>query len=108
MPPRQLCFCEPAATVFATSSLCLQSPVCLKVENAFWSAASPTPTQTDPYLVAFSQEMAEELGLDPADMTRSLFAEVFTGNAPMPGSSSQTYAMRYGGHQFGSWAGEDI
>jgi len=52
--------------------------------------------------------MAEELGLDPADMTRSLFAEVFTGNAPMPGSSSQTYAMRYGGHQFGSWAGEDI
>jgi len=85
-----------------------QCLVCLKVENAFWSAASPTPTQTDPYLVAFSQEMAEELELDPADITRSLFAEVFTGNAPIPGSSSQTYAMRYGGHQFGSWAGEDI
>ncbi|DBA70940.1 TPA: hypothetical protein ACH3X2_011384 [Trebouxia sp. C0005] len=77
-----------------------------QVENAFWSAASPTPTQTDPYLVAFSQEMAEELELDPADITRSLFAEVFTGNAPIPGSSSQTYAMRYGGHQFGSWAGQ--
>lgn len=77
-----------------------------QVENAFWSAASPTPTQTDPYLVAFSQEMAEELELDPADIARSLFAEVFTGNAPIPGSSSQTYAMRYGGHQFGSWAGQ--
>lgn len=85
-----------------------ECPVCLKVDNAFWSAASPTATQTDPYLVAFSQEMAEELELDPADITRSLFAEVFTGNAPIPGSSSQTYAMRYGGHQFGSWAGENI
>ena len=84
-----------------------ECPVCPKVESAFWSAASPTPTQTDPYLVAFSQEMAEELELDPADIARSLFAEVFTGNAPIPGSSSQTYAMRYGGHQFGSWAGEN-
>ena len=49
--------------------------------------------------------MAEELALDPAEMTRSEFAKVFTGNAPIPGSATQTYAMRYGGHQFGSWAG---
>ena len=85
---------------------CMACCVILKVQNAFWSAANPTATGTDPYLVAYSTEMAEELGLDPADLTRSLFAEVFTGNAPIPGSSTQTYAMRYGGHQFGSWAGE--
>lgn len=77
-----------------------------QVQNAFWSVASPTPTKTDPYLVAYSQEMAEELSLDPADMTSSLFADVFTGNAPIPGSSTKPYAMRYGGHQFGSWAGQ--
>ena len=60
---------------------------------------------TEPYLVAYSQEMAEELGLDPAEVTKPDFAKVFTGNAPIPGSHSPTYAMRYGGHQFGSWAG---
>ena len=102
-----LCFCSCCCSLCHKQVLS-ECPVCLKVENAFWSAASPTATQTDPYLVAFSQEMAEELELDPADITRSLFAEVFTGNASIPGSSSQTYAMRYGGHQFGSWAGENI
>lgn len=77
----------------------------LQVHEAFWSPVSPTPTGTEPYLVAYSQEMAEELGLDPAEVTRPQFAETFTGNSPIPGSSTQTYAMRYGGHQFGSWAG---
>lgn len=77
----------------------------LQVHKAFWSPVSPTSTATEPYLVAYSQEMAEELGLDPAEVTKSHFAEVFTGNAPIPGSHTPTYAMRYGGHQFGSWAG---
>lgn len=49
--------------------------------------------------------MAEELGLDPAEVHKPQFAEIFTGNLPIPSSSTQTYAMRYGGHQFGSWAG---
>ncbi|KAL3155471.1 hypothetical protein ABBQ38_011026 [Trebouxia sp. C0009 RCD-2024] len=77
-----------------------------QVHKAFWSPVSPTSTATEPYLVAYSQEMAEELGLDPAEVTKSHFAEVFTGNAPIPGSHTPTYAMRYGGHQFGSWAGQ--
>lgn len=77
----------------------------VQVHKAFWSPVSPTSTSTEPYLVAYSQEMAEELGLDPAEVTKPHFAEVFTGNAPIPGSQTPTYAMRYGGHQFGSWAG---
>ena len=79
--------------------------VFLQVHEAFWSPVSPTPTGTEPYLVAYSQEMAEELGIDPAEVTKPQFAATFTGNSPIPGSSTQTYAMRYGGHQFGSWAG---
>lgn len=49
--------------------------------------------------------MAEELDLDPEECKREQFAETFAGNQPIPGSSVQTYAMRYGGHQFGNWAG---
>ena len=32
------------------------------------------------------------------------FAEVFSGNARWPGMTG--YAMAYGGHQFGHWAGQ--
>ena len=77
------------------------------MQRAFWSPVSPTATAgSEPFLVAYSKEMAEELGLDPAEVASDQFAEIFTGNRPIPNSKSQTYAMRYGGHQFGSWAGK--
>ena len=50
--------------------------------------------------------MAEELGLDAADIETEEFVNIFAGNAPLPGSPSHPYAMRYGGHQFGTWAGK--
>ena len=44
------------------------------------------------------------LGLDEADVASPEFAQVFGGNALLPGM--QPYAASYGGHQFGHWAGQ--
>lgn len=57
-----------------------------------------------PQLVAYSREMAEELGLT-GDLSKSTdFSAVFSGNRLMEGMDP--YATCYGGHQFGSWAGQ--
>ncbi len=71
-----------------------------QVEGAAYSWVAPTPVAA-PRVVAVSDEVAAMLGIDPdaAD-----FAEVFGGNALLPGM--QGYAMAYGGHQFGHWAGQ--
>ena len=41
----------------------------------------------------------------PGAVHRPEFAAVFSGNAPLPGGP-RPYAQAYGGHQFGSWAGQ--
>lgn len=57
-----------------------------------------------PRLVAWSEEMASELGLGSDVYGSSEGAEVLTGTSLLPGSDP--HAMNYGGHQFGSWAGQ--
>jgi len=74
-----------------------------QVLGAAWSAVKPTPVAA-PRLLAASQEMLHALGLDLALMKEQWFADVFAGNALVPGM--QTYAACYGGHQFGHWAGQ--
>lgn len=71
-----------------------------QVFGAAYSRVQPTPV-SDPKLVAASPEVAELLGLDPAT---SDFAQIFAGNTQLPGMAP--YAMCYGGHQFGHWAGQ--
>lgn len=80
--------------------------LCKQVKGALWSSVSPTANDSKSYLVSYSSEMAEELGLDAADIETEEFVNIFAGNAPLPGSPSHPYAMRYGGHQFGTWAGK--
>jgi uncharacterized protein YdiU (UPF0061 family) len=75
-----------------------------QVHGAFYSFVSPSPTATEPSLVAYSAEAAALVGLAPAECERPEFAMVFSGNAPLPGA--RPYAQCYGGHQFGSWAGQ--
>jgi uncharacterized protein YdiU (UPF0061 family) len=58
----------------------------------------------DPYLVAFSQPVAEMTGLTPQEAQRPLFCEVFAGNVLLAGSAP--LAAVYSGHQFGVWAGQ--
>lgn len=57
-----------------------------------------------PVLLHFNQELADELGLDKQFLSTPTFCEWMAGNWIAPGS--KPYAMRYGGHQFGHWAGQ--
>lgn len=70
---------------------------------AAWSRVDPTPVAA-PRLLAWSPEAAALVGLDAADAGHSDFARVFGGNALLHGM--QPWAANYGGHQFGSWAGQ--
>jgi serine/tyrosine/threonine adenylyltransferase len=74
-----------------------------QVTGASYSRVSPTPV-IRPELVACASEVAELIGLDPAQCARPEFAEVFTGNRLLPGMDP--HATCYGGHQFGNWAGQ--
>ncbi len=74
-----------------------------QVLRACWSPASPSPVSS-PRLLAYSREVAADLGFSEADVSSPWFAEVFGGNALLDGM--QPYAACYGGHQFGNWAGQ--
>lgn len=74
-----------------------------QVEGALYSLIEPTPVAA-PKLIAWSAEMAAQLGLSEADLARPEFAQVFGGNALLPGM--EAWAANYGGHQFGVWAGQ--
>jgi len=74
-----------------------------QVTGACFSWVAPTPVRA-PQLVAYSHETASLLGLSDTDCQSEAFAAVFTGNRLLDGM--QPYAMCYGGHQFGNWAGQ--
>ena len=74
-----------------------------QVHGAAYSRVDPTPVAS-PRTVEWSPEVAELLGLDPAVCRSDDFAAVFGGNRVPAGA--QPYALCYGGHQFGSWAGQ--
>lgn len=59
--------------------------LCGQVQDAFYSFVTPSPTGTEPRLVAASSEVAELIGLDPSEFQRPEFAMIFSGNAPLPG-----------------------
>jgi serine/tyrosine/threonine adenylyltransferase len=73
------------------------------VPAAAFSRVQPTPVAA-PRTVAWSAEVADLLGLDPAVCRSDDFAQVFSGNRVPAGADP--FAMRYGGHQFGGWAGQ--
>ncbi|MCP3857003.1 MAG: YdiU family protein [Actinomycetia bacterium] len=74
-----------------------------QVEGACFSRVSPTEVAS-PHTLAWSDEMAEQLGLDAATLQSQDFADVFAGNRLPAGADP--FAMCYGGHQFGNWAGQ--
>ena len=61
-------------------------------------APSPVP---DPYLVAFSPDAAKLIDLNASVASSPVFVHTFAGNRLLPGS--EPIAMKYAGHQFGSW-----
>ena len=74
-----------------------------EVQNACYSFVEPRKASA-PKLVAFSKEMADELGIDIEDCETDLFTQVFAGNRFLDGM--QPHAHCYAGHQFGNWAGQ--
>ena len=74
-----------------------------QVSGACYSFVSPTKV-AKPELVAYSKEVAAQLGISDALCESDLFTEVFAGNKLLDGM--QPFAMCYGGHQFGNWAGQ--
>lgn len=74
-----------------------------QVPRASYSKVLPTPVAA-PKLVAYSQEVAHLLAMDPAFVTSPEFAQTFGGNHVLKGMDP--YAMNYAGHQFGHWAGQ--
>jgi len=74
-----------------------------QIRNAIHARVKPTPCPK-PTRIAYAEEVAALLGLDRAACESDRFAEVFTGNQLLPGM--EPHATCYGGHQFGSWAGQ--
>ncbi len=74
-----------------------------QVPNALWSFAQPTPVK-NPQMLAYSADVAAMLGLTQADMQDPELIQTLGGNGALTGMT--TYATRYGGHQFGHWAGQ--
>jgi uncharacterized protein YdiU (UPF0061 family) len=74
-----------------------------QVKGACYSRVRPTKVSA-PKLVAFSPEAAGLLDLSEEDCRSALFTAVFVGNTLLPGMDP--FAMCYGGHQFGNWAGQ--
>jgi uncharacterized protein YdiU (UPF0061 family) len=69
-----------------------------QVAGACYTRVAPTPAAA-PRLLGWSHALGEQLGIaQPSD------AEVLAGNRVLPGM--KPYAARYGGHQFGTWAGQ--
>ncbi|MGN6109894.1 MAG: protein adenylyltransferase SelO [Kofleriaceae bacterium] len=72
-----------------------------QVLGACYSRVEPTAVPA-PELLALVPEVAALIGLDPAP-TPTL-VDVLAGNRVVPGMAP--YAACYGGHQFGTWAGQ--
>ena len=71
--------------------------------HACFSYVEPKKTK-QPALVHASPELAKELGITDNDLQSEAFLKIFSGNSMVP--NTKPYAMCYGGHQFGNWAGQ--
>merc|ERR1719234_1142661 len=75
------------------------------VPRAVFSLATPTQWKSPPVVVSFSKEvLVQMLEMDPKEVETQEFADWVGGQTILEGS--QPMAHRYGGHQFGHWAGQ--
>jgi uncharacterized protein YdiU (UPF0061 family) len=74
-----------------------------RVPRALWSPVQPTPTRA-PRLLAWVRDVADLLGLPEGIEHDTRLVEVLGGSRVPEGA--RPYAARYGGHQFGHWAGQ--
>lgn len=74
-----------------------------QVESAAFSFVTPR-VPSKPRLLHMVKDVAAMVGIDESDVGSDEFTAVFSG-AVVP-KGARPYAMCYGGHQFGSWAGQ--
>jgi serine/tyrosine/threonine adenylyltransferase len=74
-----------------------------QVHNAAFSYVTPKIPRK-PALIHVSPQMLEAVGLTETDAKSEEFLKIFSGAAVL--NDTKPYAMCYGGHQFGSWAGQ--
>jgi uncharacterized protein YdiU (UPF0061 family) len=74
-----------------------------QVTDAVYSYVEPKKT-ANPKVLHVSDEMIAELGILEEETKTDFFQNIFTGNEIYP--NTNPFAMCYGGHQFGNWAGQ--
>jgi serine/tyrosine/threonine adenylyltransferase len=74
-----------------------------QVSEACFSFTSPR-VPSKPKLLHASTEVADFLGIKNEEIFEEEFLSVFSGKQIL--ENTQPYAMCYGGHQFGNWAGQ--
>jgi uncharacterized protein YdiU (UPF0061 family) len=74
-----------------------------QVRHASYTRVDPTPVRA-PQLLAWASAVGEMLGAARPNSPTGLEAQVLGGNKVLAGM--RPYAARYGGHQFGHWAGQ--
>ncbi|MFT4536378.1 MAG: hypothetical protein ACJA1A_003121 [Saprospiraceae bacterium] len=72
------------------------------IESCYSNVTPRTPS--NPQIIHVSSEMLEALGITEQDKLSLEFLNIFSGKKVIQGTSP--YAMCYGGHQFGHWAGQ--
>jgi len=73
-----------------------------QVKNSCFSYVLPKKPSS-PSLIHASPEMVDTIGLNNAIGSQA-FLDIFSGSELLP--DTRPYAMCYGGHQFGNWAGQ--
>ena len=74
-----------------------------QISDACFSYVTPKEP-LDPKVIHVSKEMADALGFTIEDIESESFLHIFSGKEVLKGTDP--YAMCYGGHQFGNWAGQ--
>jgi len=72
----------------------------VRLPERFYQRIAATPVAA-PQLIRVNEELARDLGLDPARLASPEGVAVIAGNAVAPGS--EPLAMAYAGHQFGNF-----
>ena len=74
-----------------------------QVLNACFSYVTPKKT-SKPKLLHVSESLLDTLAITIEDSRKDDFLNIFSGNDIL--KNTEPYAMCYGGHQFGNWAGQ--
>jgi serine/tyrosine/threonine adenylyltransferase len=102
---KKLNFTNKLTTSLVADPITTQRP--RQVYNAHFSFVNPEPCPS-PRLVSIVSSVAKLIGLDIEKQSaeeRQGMVEVLSGNQPA-NPNSKPWALCYGGHQFGSWAGQ--